>query len=114
MKADFDIAEGAKRRLSESFKRARTREKDEQRAKRRELGRRVWLTRPFWSVCWFAAWWPASVEMVRGFHATLEPYVWSWAPLQLNGELIGDRIQGLCALLLACLLWKLALSKPPD
>jgi hypothetical protein len=63
----------AKQRLHESFRRYRDHEEWEAREKLREYRRRVWLARPFWFLCWCAAWWPAcamimqsSIEIDRG------------------------------------------------
>src|SRR4051794_18946278 len=67
-----DAAPQAKQRLHDSFRRAREYEERAAREDLRDYRRRVWLARPFWFVCWCAAWWPVTVAIAQAGTAVAE------------------------------------------
>jgi hypothetical protein len=77
----IDATRQAHQRLQESIRRARKSEKWEAREELREYRRRVWLARPFWFVCYCAAWWPVSVAIIEGGRGVSDTGLWNYGLL---------------------------------
>jgi hypothetical protein len=87
---------------------------EEEREERRRIRARYWQARPFWQLCWLAAWIPVIVACAYGNETVYEPFVWSWNPLRLNGPLIGRRLVLLSAVLTTFLLYRVLLVRDRD